>query len=162
MTQKQYTVYLAGPMSNIAGFNFPLFFDATDWLRNVLGWKVWSPAEKDLDTIPWDEMQTVPGFDTGDLKTYCENSSFTMSNAMEWDLPAIMNSDGIVLLPGWETSTGCRWERTCAEALGRKVWLLTPNTVVGDAWEINEDTCQDRLTQFLRAYPTELEAVRNA
>lgn len=146
-------VYLAGPMTGIPAFNFPLFFAATEWLRNVKGWQVLSPAEKDLEKIPWDEMQKVPGFDTGDLKLYCEHSTFTMGNAMEWDLPAILDSDGIALLPGWEKSTGARWERIVAEALDRDIYLLT---TYGDEslpnFLINRETRKTQLTDFLRGF----------
>lgn len=143
-----YTVYLAGPMTNRPGFNFPQFFDAEAHL-NGLGWDVKNPARKDLEKIPWDEMQTIPGFDTGDLPTYVANSSFTMANAMEWDLPAILNSDGIVLLPEWYTSTGARYERTVAEALDRDVWVMRP---WGSSWDVEADSHPKRITEFLRDF----------
>lgn len=146
-----YSVYLAGPMTNIPAFNFPSFFAVTEWLRNTVGWEVKSPAEKDLERIPWDEMQTVPGFDTGDLVAYCANSTFTMGNAMEWDLPAIMASDGIVLMAGWERSTGARWERIVAEALDRDIWLLTAGHE-GEPYRLTLDTDPRRLTTFLRGF----------
>lgn len=148
-----YSVYLAGPMTNIPGFNFPLFFSATAWLRDR-DWEVKSPAEKDLERIPWDQMQDVPGFDTGDLVAYCAHSTFTMSNAMEWDLPAIMNSNGIVLLPGWEKSTGARWERIVAEALARDIWLLDPPTASQKKWFLRKDQNPNRLTEYLRDFAT--------
>jgi hypothetical protein len=152
---KPYTVYLAGPMTNIPAFNFPEFFRATAWLRESPCWDVKSPAEKDLERIPWDEMQTITGYDTGDLALYCANSSFTMGNAMEWDLPAIMDSHGIVLLPGWEKSTGARWERIVAEALDRDIWLLVPHGDKGDEDEylLIRDENPKQLTEFLRSFP---------
>lgn len=168
--KKPYTVYLAGPMTSIPAFNFPLFFAGAEWLRGN-GWTVLSPAEKDLEQIPWDVMVTVPGFDVGDLVAYSANSTFDMGNAMEWDLPAIMNSDGIVMLPGWENSTGARWERTVAEALGRTVWLLTPTLFefvdgsdesVPARWHLKQDDVQLRLTPFLRGFPSSHEATMEA
>lgn len=162
----RYKAYLAGPMTNIPAFNFPLFFAATRWLREDNGWDVLSPAEKDLDLIPWDEMQSVPGFVEGDLSQYVANSKFTMGNAMEWDLPAIMNSNGIVMLPGWEKSTGARWERTVAEALERTVWLLTPVYDVGNdtpvKWILTVDDVQQRITPFLREFPDSIAALANS
>lgn len=161
----KYQVYLAGPMTNIAAFNFPLFFAAAKWLRDGNGWSVLSPAEKDLEQIPWDLMVTVPGFATGDLVAYSANSTFDMGNAMEWDLPAIMQSDGIVMLPGWESSTGARWERTVAEALGRSVWLLTPTYFeegVPTRWHLKMDDVQLRLTPYLRGFPLSHEASMEA
>lgn len=167
-----YSVYEAGPMTRIPAFNFPLFFDAAKWLRNVQGWFVRSPAEKDLDLVPWDKMQEVPGFADGDLQLYIANSPFTMENAMEWDLPAIMASDGIVMLPGWEKSTGARWERTVAEALGRDIWLMTPAEwrdaprlaeyaaspfegphTITRAYSIVPDPRPKQLTEYLAGFP---------
>lgn len=167
MTQRAYQVYLAGPMSNRPGFNFHQFFDAASYLRLVKGWQVLSPAEKDLEQIPWEEMQLIPGFDTGDLATYVANSSFTMSNAMEWDLPAILQSDGIVLLDEWETSTGARWERAVAEALDRDIWLLhdTPGDTGLHEWELVKDEEPKQLTNFMKRFGERAECipvVRNA
>lgn len=146
-----YAVYLAGPMTNIPEFNFPLFASAAEYLRSVPGWTVLSPAEKDLERIPEAAMKLVPGYDTGDLPLYCANSSFTMGNAMEWDLPAIMAAGGIVLLDGWETSTGCRWERTVAEALDRDIWLL--HTARNGLYPPVRDQEPKQLTEFLRTFP---------
>lgn len=148
-----YTVYLAGPMTNIPAFNFPLFFDAAAWLRETLHWEVLSPAEKDLALVPWDVMQKTPGFDTGDLPLYTAHSLFRMENAMEWDLPAIKDSNGIVMLPGWEKSTGARWERTVAEALGRDIWLMHPCEAGG--FYVVRDGNPNRLTEYLRGFGAE-------
>ncbi|HEY6019771.1 MAG TPA: DUF4406 domain-containing protein, partial [Candidatus Paceibacterota bacterium] len=38
--------YIAGPMRGLPLFNFPCFHHAADTLR-ILGFEVWSPAEKD-------------------------------------------------------------------------------------------------------------------
>lgn len=140
--EKPYSVYLAGPMTNRPQFNFPLFFDAAKVLRE-LGWKVLSPAEKDLEQIPWERMVTIPGFDTGNLQEYMKNCEFTMENAMEWDLPAIQRANGIVLLPEWETSTGARYERVVAEALGRDIWLYNNGLPIKDQFPT-------RMTDYLK------------
>lgn len=153
-----YAVYLAGPMSNLPAFNFPQFFDAAAALREELGWTVLSPAEKDLERIPLAEMELVPGYDTGDLPLYVANSSFTMANAMEWDLPAIMAANGIVLLDGWETSTGARWERIVAEALGRDIWLLKQHQGTAE-WTVVQDREPTQLSDYLRGFPTRGERI---
>lgn len=147
---KQYTIYLAGPMTNIAKFNFPAFHDATDYLRSN-GWRVLSPAEKDLDQIPLERMVTIPGYAEGDIVKYCANCEFTMANVMEWDLPAIMQSDGIVLLEGWEKSTGARYERMVAEALARDIWLMT-GINEHSGYTLTRDPDPTRLTTFLRGF----------
>lgn len=146
-----YTVYLANAMSNIPAFNFPWFFNAEDYLVEDMGWDVLSPARKDLEQIPWDVMQTIKGFDTGNLRDYVENSSFTMANAMEWDLPAINRSKGIVLGDAWAKSTGARWERTVAEALARDIWLLHGNGP--EDFTLERDPEPNQMTEFMRLFP---------
>jgi hypothetical protein len=145
-----YKVYLANRMSNVPEFNFPWFADAAKFLRETFGWEVANPAEKDLEDIPFEVMSKTPGYDEGDLELYCANSTFTMSNAMAWDLPAILSGDGIVLGPEWHLSTGARWERIVAEALGREVWLLSGSGLSN--FYLSKDPIQDRLTQYLKGY----------
>lgn len=153
-----YLVYLANKMTGIPAFNFPWFFDAEDYLVNDMGWSVLSPARKDLEQIPWDVMQTIKGFDTGDLRAYVENSTFTMANAMEWDLPAIVRANGIVLGEAWVDSTGSRWERVCAEALDRDIWILHGEGP--DDFRLERDTAPKQMTEYLSHYPETLRAVR--
>jgi hypothetical protein len=151
MTAKKYGIYLANAMTNIPAFNFPWFFEAEDWLlANTKITAVANPARKDLESIPVEEMQSIPGYDTGDLPTYVANSSFTMANAMEWDLPAILGASGIVLGDRWASSTGARYERVVAEALDRDIWLLHGTSV--DDFELVEETDKLLLTAHLRTY----------
>lgn len=146
-----YPVYLANAMTNIPAFNFPWFFEADDWLvANTHVSHVFNPARKDLETIPLEEMKLIPGYDTGDLPTYIANSSFTMANAMEWDLPAIRASKGIVLGDGWPISTGARYERLVAEALGREVWLLHGTSPADFKLELDSEP--EQLTAYLRGF----------
>jgi len=45
-TERQKSIYIAGPMSGIPEFNFPAFYDAAEsWHR--IGWKVFNPANKE-------------------------------------------------------------------------------------------------------------------
>ena len=147
-----YDVYLANRMSGIPEFNFPWFAKAAEYLRHSRGWGVKNPAEKDLEAIPYEKMVTIPGYEDGDLATYCANSSFTMSNAMEWDLPAILDSRGIVLGDGWAVSTGARWERLVAEALDRDVWLLHGDGSKAAPFLLVLDDEPKRITNFLRDF----------
>lgn len=151
MTAKKYGVYLANAMTNIPAFNFPWFFEAEDWLlANTKITAVANPARKDLEQIPLEEMKLIPGYDTGDLPLYVANSSFTMGNAMAWDLPAILGASGIVLGDRWASSTGARYERVVAEALDRDIWLLHGTSV--DDFELVEETDKLLLTAYLRNY----------
>ena len=108
------SVYLAGPMRNIAYFNFPAFHAAAKFLRSI-GHVVVSPAEHDEES----------GFDfsqcdgTEDLAAL----GFDLKEALMWDLRAVAECDAIFLLPGWENSKGAKAELALAEALGKDVIL---------------------------------------
>jgi len=95
------TVYIAGPMSHIPDYNFPAFDEAQEKLESQ-GYNVLNPAQMDRDS----------GFDP--LKDKFEGQ--IKEDVIRRDLDAIMSVDGIVLLPGWEKSTGA-----CAE-LGIANW----------------------------------------
>lgn len=95
-------VYLAGPMRGIAEFNFPAFHEAAADLR-ARGLEVWSPAEAD---------EELDGFDPATD----EPRSFV--HYMRRDLPAVMDSDALVALPGWQSSTGARLEVHVADECG--------------------------------------------
>jgi hypothetical protein len=62
---------------------------------------------------------------------------------MRWDLVRVAESDGIVLLPEWETSSGATHERYIAEVCNRDVWLGTPDGAGG--WIVELDTEQVRI-----------------
>lgn len=91
--------YIAGPMSRIEAFNFPAFDEARDGLH-ALGYEVISPA--DLDR--------AVGFDPHTSKV---DKAF-LDAAMERDVDAVMRADCIVMLPGWESSTGALAEYALA------------------------------------------------
>ena len=91
-------LYLAGPMSGFAQHNFPLFHEAARLLRGQ-GHEVFNPAEnKD-----------------GDVK---QPRSFYM----RIDIPALMASQAVVLLPGWEESRGASLEAWLAIDLDLPVY----------------------------------------
>ncbi len=99
--------YLAGPMRGIPFWNFPAFQDAAVLLRRK-GWHIWSPADHDLD------LGLVPVEDG--------NVSFPISACLDWDFARIAESSCVIVLPGWEQSTGVHWEMTVAYALGKPVF----------------------------------------
>ncbi len=106
--------YLAGPMRSIAAFNFPAFADATARLREA-GHTVFSPAERDIEV----------GFDpTGMAGTDEELTEvgFSLRDALGADLAWITaTAEAVVVLPGWERSSGARCEAATALALGLPV-----------------------------------------
>lgn len=93
------TVYLAGPMRGLPEFNYPAFESAAKELRNR-GYLVWSPHEQ------------------------TEDKTLTLREYMKHDLPAVLEADTVVLLPGWSTSAGARLEWQVASTCGIEVRKL--------------------------------------
>ncbi len=85
------TIYLAGPMRGLPDYNFPAFFEAAGELRD-LGYSVISPAERE------------------DLSTLMEQGAKDLKQYMEKDLADVCRVDAVVVLPGWQQSTGARLE----------------------------------------------------
>lgn len=99
------TIYLSGPMTGYPRWNFDAFAEAAEHLRS-LGVTVLSPHEKDLEA----------GFDPNG-----RGEGFDLRAALEWDVEAVLSSDAIVVLPGWEDSSGCAIEVLTASSLGLPV-----------------------------------------
>jgi hypothetical protein len=97
-------------MSGYKDFNFPAFFKAqADW--ESFGWKVWNPAQKDL------EMKDPEVFEgDGDIQVSMQKG-FSLREALEWDTKKICQSDAIYMLKGWEQSAGANAEWALAAAL---------------------------------------------
>lgn len=97
-------IYLAGPMRGIPDNNGPAFHAAAAALR-ALGHEVWSPAEHD-------EALAVNAASLDIRRTFIR------------DLVQVLESDAVVLLPGWPTSAGACLERHAAEVCGVRVYLF--------------------------------------
>lgn len=82
-------IYLAGPMRGKPGLNVSLFRKVTEKLEQQ-GYSVFNPA------IDAEEDKTIAQF-------------------MEMDLPEVCRSNLMVVLPGWEKSTGARIEVSVAQ-----------------------------------------------
>ena len=110
-------IYLAGPMRGIAEFNFPAFDAGAEYLR-ANGFEVFSPAERDRET----------GFETDGLKgddMELEAEGFSLREALGADVAYIAHeADAIVVLEGWEASSGARAECALACALGLPIYAL--------------------------------------
>lgn len=90
------TIYIAGPMSKIAEYNFPTFDMAEADLR-AKGWNVINPAQMDRD-IGFDPLIDIV------------DAAF-LHGAMLRDVDAIANrADALAVLPGWKESTGAKAE----------------------------------------------------
>lgn len=107
-------LYLAGPMRGYPLFNFPAFDEAASRLRSELH-EVVSPAEMDLDM----------GLDPSIANTDAE-AEFDVADALRRDFEVILRVDAVVLLSGWEQSTGARAERFVAETTGKQVFRYWP------------------------------------
>ncbi len=85
--------YLSGPMTGLPDLNFPAFHDAAAQLR-AHGFEVVNPAEINPDgELPWAEC-------------------------MRADIKALCDCDLLVLLPGWEKSSGAHLELHIAHRIG--------------------------------------------
>lgn len=127
-------------MTNIPHFNFPAFDDASAAARE-LDFDISNPHEHDQATYPGiDEAQATVNGNVLDLR---EEVGFDYAAAMRWDLSEVIRCDAIILLPGWEGSTGARCERFVAEMTGKTVFLAVPD---GDRWGFEPDPVQKRLT----------------
>lgn len=96
--------YLAGPMSGYPEYNYPAFAAAADALR-ANGWVVFNPAENEADES---EKQ---GGTAAEYRKY-----------LAIDLPAVLESERVFVLPGWEKSRGARMEVSLALLAGIEVW----------------------------------------
>lgn len=98
MKHKDLIYYIAGPMTNYEQYNYPLFEQAAEYVRDQTGAFVVSPHELDhgdygvLGSIPWEEY-------------------------VRTDLENLLGCTAIVLLPKWEDSRGARLEEQVAREL---------------------------------------------
>lgn len=116
------TVYVGGPMRGKEWFGFPAFDTARDYLASH-GIAVLSPADHDRECgfepaklgEQWD-WNTVPlGFDLG--------------AALVWCADAVRKADAVLLLSGWESSRGARWELELALMLNKPVMFKAEDVV---------------------------------
>lgn len=96
--------YLAGPMSGIAQFNFPAFYQAAKFLRE-LGWDIVSPAE--LDALLGIDKQALASAHGAH-----SDVTSTWGDLLARDVKLIADTgiEAIIFLPGWSRSRGARLE----------------------------------------------------
>lgn len=135
---REYTVYVGGPMTNRAYFNFPAFDSLADHLVRVRRWKVWNPHKHDQEMYPG--IDDAPATVIGDVQAIAEQVGFSFKDAMAWDLSKVIESHGLVLLPEWETSTGATHERYVAEVLGKEIWLAMEDRLETTRFGVGETT----------------------
>lgn len=108
-------VYIAGPMTGLPEFNYPLFNRVAAELR-ARGVEVRNPAENDGGSADkqWDFY-------------------------IRLGLRQLLECDEIMLLPGWESSKGAQLELSVAEALGMTVseYESSPDVAAGSQQRAN-------------------------
>jgi hypothetical protein len=98
-------VYLSGPMTGLPDFNHPKFNAEASRLRGE-GYEVLNPAEND-------------------------NGSQDKTRAfyIRLDMNSVLNSDAVLVLPGWQTSAGARLEVEMARQLGLPIYKSLSQSV---------------------------------
>lgn len=105
-------LYIAGPMTGIACYNFAAFDDAAErWSQD---WDVTTPP--DITRRVWMAKHSRP-FDPASDR--CDYGDDTLSEMFALDLAAVCDADAIALLPGWENSKGAQLEIAVAKVLGK-------------------------------------------
>ena len=112
-------VYLANKMTGIPEFNYPWFDMAAQYLRDVKGLIVMSPAELDSPAARAAALASPDG----DLATFEHAAGETWGDILAKDVKLIADEeiDAIVVGPQWHESRGARLETFVAHQLGLPV-----------------------------------------
>ena len=137
-------IYIAGPMSGVEDFNFPLFFETEKKLKE-LGYEVINPAYNDGETL--EEALAMAGTP--------DKPNNPWSYYMRRDLPHVLDVDALCVLPDWRRSKGASLEVHIAQALGLPIYVLQDGelkprvTVLGiSGWaRSGKDTAADYLVE---------------
>lgn len=103
------TIYLAGPMTGVKDYNFPLFFEVEHELH-CQGYRVENPAKNNGDTL-------------SAAIADAQSEERSWADYMRLDLVRLAKADAVCLLPGWHNSRGARLERYIATELNMPVWF---------------------------------------
>lgn len=113
----KHRAYIAGPMTGIPQFNFPAFDECRDYLLSLGTFHVISPADMDRDD----------GFDETECTGHEPLTATQKQRFARNDIAALLNVDMIILLPGWQQSTGATNESKIAAWLGLDGWEYLPD-----------------------------------
>ena len=114
---RQTTIYLAGPMRGYVQYNFPLF---DEWEEYILSCNiaVVSPARMDRECDDLHPENFPEGWDWNTVPV-----SFSVTDAMRRDIREITKCTHIIMLPGWQYSSGACAEFDVARACGLHIGL---------------------------------------
>jgi hypothetical protein len=105
--------YLAGPMSNIAAFNFPAFDAACERLR-AANFEIVSPHEHDTPETQKAARASKDGKSLG-------GGAESWAECLARDVVLIGDKcEGIIFLPGWINSRGAKLEAFTGLLCGKK------------------------------------------
>jgi len=113
-------IYIAGPMTGIPSFNFPAFDAAAAQLRDD-GHEVVTPSEMD---DPEDRANAMASLDGHYIGGVSRNKTWGDFLARDVKLLADEGIDAVRVLPGWERSSGARFETFAAIGLKTPVERL--------------------------------------
>jgi hypothetical protein len=137
MLDKSIIWYVAGPMTNIPRFNYPMFRAATAHLRG-LGLAVVSPEEMDSDlmrALAWESPD-------GDASKLAKATGETWGDVLARDVKVISDTlGGIVVLPNWEKSRGARLEVFVGLLTGKKFAVYDAETEI--VYPVRREVMQD-------------------
>jgi len=105
--------YIAGPMTGHEEYNFPAFDEAESLIRKLYGCSVVNPAQVD---------RAVQVHAALEGRSKRELTEFFM----DLNTATIKKCTALVLLEGWERSSGARHELAMAERLNIKVLVMIP------------------------------------
>ena len=126
-----YDWYIAGPMRGVENFNFPAFMEAHAHLAAThAATSIFNPAYEDK----W------MGY------TSQEMDVMSLKDFLKRDIPALLYSSNVLVLPGWRNSEGASLEVTIAQRVGIPVYEydgigrpLVPIEAVPTAHEVVPD-----------------------
>lgn len=111
-------------MRGIARWNFPAFDEAAR-LCDALGIEHLSPADLDRSLGITEDAADEAG-------SYPPEAFHA---AMRRDIPAVLSCGGVLLLRGWETSTGANVEKTVNDAVGGRLYKVVYADEIGGHWD---------------------------
>lgn len=120
------TLYIAGPMSNIPQFNFPLFEAVARALR-ADGWTIVSPHETDHEDTRRQAWESQDGSYMTGTETW--GDCLARDVKMLADGVNGLTIDGIAFLPNWSRSRGARLEAFVGLLTGKEFFEVTGTAV---------------------------------